>query len=348
MNDLPVNSPERLPRRWLLLLVILLLLVVIVAGGNFGMRQWRSLQAASDRQAAALAHLQHQRILADGRLDRLEQATGDIGQTAHQGTDSLSMLQARVGADEETLTRLNGAIEGGSGHLQLLIVERLLLEANDRIQLAGDAQAAAVALGLAQDHLGQLDDPRLLPLRKQIAEERAALKAVPTVDLQGAALSLIALGSRLPKLALRVDVPDHFGARAADPAQQVQDHSGVWAKIRAAFSSLAVLRRSDRVDQRLLSPEQAALVGEVLALRLDSARLALMHAQTPLFRADLKAVAEWLTLYYRDDDPEVRAAQAEIARLATLELAPPLPDITPSLTLLRSYQAGSATAVPVR
>jgi uroporphyrin-3 C-methyltransferase len=100
---------------------------------------------------------------------------------------------------------------------------------------------------------------------------------------------------------------------------------------------LFTVRRTEQPVARLLPPEQQALLGEVLALRLEAARGALLRADTPAFRDALKSAEAWLDEYYRSDDPGVLAAQADLEKLEALDLDPALPDLSRSLRLLRAY-----------
>ena len=54
------------------------------------------------------------------------------------------------------------------------------------------------------------------------------------------------------------------------------------------------------------------------------------------------AASAWLHDYYEAQDPGVQAAKAELDRLRALELTPPMPDISRSLTLLRSAMSAPA------
>jgi len=133
-------------------------------------------------------------------------------------------------------------------------------------------------------------------------------------------------------------VPEHL--LVPDDARWYQR---LWASVRTALSNLFTVRRDDGPSPRLLSAEQEALVVQVLALKLEGARVALLRNDTVSFRDLIESSSNWLDAYFRDDDPGVVAAKAELLRLRPLELNPPLPDISRSLNLLRAFLAPAAS-----
>jgi uncharacterized protein HemX len=103
------------------------------------------------------------------------------------------------------------------------------------------------------------------------------------------------------------------------------------------MGSVFILRRNEgNSPVRLLSAEQEGLIQQILQLRLEAARLAFLRRDEVSLRAATASASAWLRDYYNGADPGVRAAQAELERLGQLPLAPALPDISRSLTLLRA------------
>ena len=80
--------------------------------------------------------------------------------------------------------------------------EHYIRIANAQLGLAGDVDVAQTALGLADDTLRELNDPRLIPVRKLLSEELAALRAVAS-DIEGIVLSLGSLAGTIETLPLK-------------------------------------------------------------------------------------------------------------------------------------------------
>jgi uncharacterized protein HemX len=337
--------PARRPRRYFGLLSALLLLGAIATGLYWLHRMRAGIEEAQHQIEPELSVIEREQTLQQGQLNDLEGHVADLNQSSHDHGDQLGTLQGRVDGVEQSLTRVQSAVQGGRTRMELLTVEQLLLSANDAAQLDGNAKAAAAALRLAQERLGSISEPQLFAVRKALADERASLESVPQADLSGAALSLGALIDRVEKLPLRAGAPDRFMPNPGAPQPSngpLPWHKRFWYSIHDALHALFTVRRTDQPISTLLPPEQQSLIGQVLALRLEAARSALLRADTAAFRDALGSSAKWLDTYYRSDDPGVLAAQATIEQLQALDLRPALPDLSRSLALLRGYLDATA------
>jgi uroporphyrin-3 C-methyltransferase len=336
-------SPSRPPRRWwraLWFVIVVAILAALGYGGRELLREHADAQDILASQDVLLRRMGRQLTLQQSQLDDLEGRFADIAQTAHNNSDEVAAAHGRLDDVEQALAKLRAEVQGGHMRVQLLAIEQLLLLANERLQLAGDARTALAALNLAQERLGTLADPGLFDVRKAIAAEHAALAAVAQPDLGGAALALGSLIERAPKLPLSLNVPERFNpppAPVAAAPTTADWHARVAARVHALLASLFTVHYTDRHIEHVLNADQAALVSAVLSLKLEVARSELLRKDTPAFRDSLRAASDWLAQYYRKDDPGVLAMQAELERLQTLELSPPLPDLSRGVGLLRAY-----------
>lgn len=314
------------------------LLVAGLAYGGWRGYQWTlgALHAVSsqgemlERLSAELKTMQTQAQDLSGRQTQLSAAV------QRTGTD-LASINSRVETNEQATSRLSETIEGGRTRVQLAAVEQLLLMANDRLLLAHDSASALKALDLADQRLALLSDPKLFKVREALAQERSALTALNLPDYTGLTLTLSELQKRAGTLPLRVHVPDRFTAPdvPAAPAPDAGFFGRIWASVRMALSRLFALRRNDGPPPRLLAPDEQALVAQVLQLRLEGARLALLAGDARTFQDLAGKAADWIHQYYDENDLDVKAELAELQRLTDLHLAPTLPDISHSLALLR-------------
>lgn len=274
---------------------------------------------------------------------KLEGRQSDMVDASRNNSLEVASLSKRLDEQSQVVSRLNDQYEGGRTRTQMSVVEHLLMTANDRLLLEHDVDGAATALDLADQRLGALGEPRLFAVRRAISEERLALRAVPHVDRAAAALTFSSLISRVPRLQLRARVPEHFEARVEHA--EVAPTSGwvakAWASVKEAMKGVFSVRRNNGPAPRLLPPDQESLVYQVLMLKLEGARLALLRGDATSFRDLCDSAGAWIKDYFRSDDPGVLAAQAELERLRPLELNAPLPDISRSLTLLRAQMEPS-------
>jgi uroporphyrin-3 C-methyltransferase len=321
----------------------LLLLAALAAAGYGGWHMWHASHETEDTvaaQEALLIRLSHQLSEAQSSIEQLSERQSDLIDALHQNTDDVARLRSRGDDLAQQQAQLSADLKGGRTRAQLVAVEQLLLLANDRAQLAHDAHGAAVALQLAEQRLSAPAEPGLFEVRKAVAEERTALQALPQTDRAAAALSLSTLIAQAEAMPLRerpvarppppalTETPDSF-----KPGWGVR----VWSSLRELFHAVFIVQRTDRPVDRLLPPEQEGLVKQLLALKLESARAALLLGDVASFRSALDGAVQWLGDYYRPEDPTVTGARAELERLRALDLDPALPDLSRSVGLLRAY-----------
>lgn len=332
---LPVRTARRGGLAWLL--AALLVLAGLAAAGWQGYRWGRSWLAQQDERITALAQSLN---AAEAQIDRLQTRLSDQAVATQRTAADIARVPERLQAQDQAIGELREELGGGRARVQLALVEQLLLLANDRVQVAHEVAPAIAALDAADARLAALKDPRLFELRETIARERAALQAVVQPDTVGAALVLSGLIARAPQLALATQVPEHFRARPEQTAPPPAD-AGMWARawaaVKRALASAFSVRRSQSPAPQLLRLEQTELIRQVLMLKLEGARVALLRQDSASFRDLCASAAGWLDQYFHTGDPAVTAARAELQRLNGLQLQPPLPDISRSLGLLRRY-----------
>lgn len=321
---------------WMLLALIVVLALIAAAGWE-GYRRFDAMLGERD---ARIDRLQAGLDASAAQLERLQTRDGDQAVAVQRNAAQIARFADRLDAQDQAIGLLREELGGGRIRVQLAVVEQLLMLANDRLQLGREVGAAITALEAADARLAALADPRVFPVRESIARERAALQSVPRTDAPGAALTLASLIERAPQFALKAQVPDSFSPEpaAADdgeaaPASRWQR---AWDAVKQALSSAFTIRREGGPPPQLLSDEQDALIRQVLALKLEGARAALLRRDAATFRELCRSASTWLGDYFSANDTAVGAARAELARLQDLQLDPPLPDISNSLVLLRA------------
>lgn len=323
-------------------LLIVLPMTALVFGGWWLWTRHGGIADRLQQQDARAEKLQARIDELGGEIAEMSDRQAESSRIADRNGTDLTAATSRIQQNEQLLGRLSGELAGGRARFQLAAVEQLLMLAGDRLLLEEDANAAARALESAEARLAQLADPSLFRIREAITAERSALLAVPNVDTSSAALVLGSLLDRVPQLPLRTRAPSHFHKPALrlsteTSMEQTRWWQRVWVAVRSTLSSLFTIRRDDRAESlRLLPPEQEAVVYHALHLKLEGARVALLRREKPAFRENLRSALLWLEEYFREDDPGVMAAKAELERLQSLELAPALPEIGRGLALLRA------------
>jgi uroporphyrin-3 C-methyltransferase len=199
-------------------------------------------------------------------------------------------------------------------------------------------QAALAALQLADAKLSRIDRPQLVPLRRALSRDIDKLKSVPYVDVAGMAVKLDQAIAQVDTLPLardeRVPPPAPEAAPAAEQAWQ-RFLRETWSELK----SLVRVEVSDRPEAPLVPPQQAYFLRENLRLRLISARIALLSHDDAGFRGDVTAANAWVKKYFDTRAKPVASLQASLSQLAATPMPTEVPDVSASLTALRTLKA---------
>jgi uroporphyrin-3 C-methyltransferase len=229
---------------------------------------------------------------------------------------------------EDSVHELSSSKRDAAQSLRLDEAELLLTMAAERLQLAGDMNGAIRATALADGVLSSLRDPALLNLRQTLAQELAAMRALPKDPRANAAGELDALEAMLPQLA------------AAGPARRDSEQpSG--SGLQRLLNALVQIRPSG--EQDLLSAADRGAGEAALSLEIALARTALERRDAAAFRACLRRMDSWLRRLYADGR-ELRRSRALVRQLATQPLVIELPIAGSTLQQLRELQRNHGAA----
>ncbi|WP_374602828.1 uroporphyrinogen-III C-methyltransferase [Arenimonas sp.] len=314
------------PLAWLLALGLLAL--VLAGGWWWWSQQPQAVDTGPDLSPEALDArlLQTEQAAAALRRNQqtIEQRLGDTqGRTGLLREEVLGLGQ-RAAILEDNLREVRSQAAEGTQALRLDEVELLLGLAQARLVVAGDTDGAIRSLVLAQQALAAMTDPQFISLRQTLAQEIAALRALPADPRDEAAGELDALEATLPRLASR--------APGAPPSVDAGDSR--WQRI---LDALVQVRPSSRDD--LISPADRATGEATLALELALARTALERRDETAFRASLARVDQWLQRLYADD-ATLRDRRERLRALGERPLSPTLPEAGAALQQLRDLRRG--------
>jgi uroporphyrin-3 C-methyltransferase len=332
--SLPVpDSPAAVPPRRLPGALWVLLAIAALLAALFGWKTW------SERLTRASPTVDLSNEALDARLLQVESVQENARRTQEAQEQRLVDTRARTGLlrDEVlSLTQRASLLEDsvrdaavgsrdGVAALRLDEAELLLTIAQQRLELSGDLAGAVRATELAEGVLSTQRDPALLDLRQTLAQELAALRALPASPRAAAAGELDALEAMLPRLAAN----DSLGAG------RVRSDETRAGGVQRLLDSLVQVRRSGGQD--LLSPSDREAGGAALALELALARSALVGGDQAAFRRTIARIDGWLQRLY-PDGAALRERRARLAKLRQLQLRYSLPIAGASLRQLQSLQ----------
>ena len=202
---------------------------------------------------------------------------------------------------------------------------------------------------LADRQLKLFADPRLLPVRRELAREVALLESLEKTDVAGITLRLGTLAENVDRLPLLRDVdslaalsPGTVGPETRKTQDTASDDRGGASRIWQDLLSLVRIRDNAEVQRPLLPPEQEYFLRENLRFMLFGAQQALLRADVSTYKQNLQIAARWLEGHYDTHSQAVLTALAELENLQTMEIATDVPDISGSLEALRQIKGRSA------
>ena len=354
----PTRAEPRPPRaRPSFTAALALILAVLAAFGvAFQWRQHRAVDVALHQAQLELDEALErvrasQRALSD-RLDAVRAAVDANNARNERLTAGLDALPGRLDdlerrveglpASLDDLERRLAAVQGGTPGAKAVWrraeAEYYLALASAELELAGRWDNAKTALELADDRLRGLADPSLAPVRRQIAADLLALESVERPDIERIVFDLASIEARVDELPLRSagTAPDRD---APEPEDAAPGLGRLAASAKRALGSLVTVERREDAEARALAAGRRAVARRELATELALARAAALDARQPAYATSLAAAAELLERDFDAADPGVRAAAALVAELAEVDVAPPRPDISRSLALLRAAGA---------
>lgn len=306
----------------------------------------RLAAVAQNGSMAAYEQLQGAVVNLDSRLTELQglgariEELGPLPEQFATLQTTLAEIQQRqtelttaTTEQQQVLTSLQERLGRGPKDWAVAEAEFLLRTAADHLNLRRDPATALRALQEADALLARANDAGIRPVRDALAGEIAALQAVQVPDVSGTAKVLTALGEDARQLPLKGSQPERIEAAPAAP-----EAVGFWDKIWSGLKSLVVVRRGGEPVEPLMAPEQQAILQQNLQARLESARLALLRGEQPLWTDSISAVRAWVERYYDPASPVTAGMLATLAKLQELTVAPPLPDVSTSLRLLGELQ----------
>ncbi|MHB1374854.1 MAG: uroporphyrinogen-III C-methyltransferase [Thauera sp.] len=330
------------------------LLLALIAIGGAGWAVW---QARDTRVQSVTLREELARRLSEGETVAAE-ARGIV----RQQQEVIASLQGKLGVLESKVE----TTEGQAAALEALYqefsrsredgviaeVEQAVALASQQLQIAGNVEAALIALQEAEARLAIHDRGQLAPLRRALARDIDELRLQPVLDVSGLSLRLERLlehADALPlafegQLPLDAAVGSEMGP--ADSGGLAGWMAGVWRFTQAlaadVWHEVRTLVRVERLDQDdpvLLAPAQNTFLRENLKIRLLTARLALLARDGRTYEADLAQARAWVERFFDLREERVQAALAEVKALEAVKVRYEPPDLSETFTALRTVQA---------
>lgn len=318
-----------------------LLLIIAVAGGTAWVvfeaqrkeallvNRLTELEAIAGRDKAALEALQRRW---EGELQSgLGKLEATVGGDASRLAADLAATDARLVEQADVLARFSASDRNS---WLMAEAEYLLRLANQRLIMAGDTEAAQALLASADNVLRELDDTRLHAVRAAVAADLAAVRAVPTIDVEGIYLRLAAQIEQAGKLRI-FQMPELEAQPQPAAAQEWQER--LRQGYESALSKLSryiIIRRRDVPMQTLMNPQWEGLVRQNLRMLLEQAQVALLSGNQTLYSESLGRAQHWVDEFMESDEAGARAISRELTQMVDLRIVASVPDLSRSMQAL--------------
>lgn len=262
-----------------------------------------------------------------------------------------SSVEQRVAALEQSLPDLSQQLSLQQRDWTLAEVDYLLRLADHRLQLNHDIPTAIAALSQAREQLIKRTNGNFTSVADTINENINILSRLEQNNINRIIARLGELISALDTLPFagqttRTEQPQQAPAPLAEGAE-FSDRVKYWGRVVwRDLKSLVTIRRSAEISRPLMNPEQRYFLQAQLRLKLESARLAAMGHNQPLYRASLEEASSWLSRYYDSSDSAVIKSDATLNELLGISVDPELPSLQALRQQLHTEQRQAPVIAP--
>ena len=333
--------------------VILLVILLLAAGGFYLLQELRSKQEGlggeldkGGKQAQELLHqitgLQTEIASLHTQLANLEtQVTTEdskfereIGEESASFGQKLDAAKTELGA---SIAHIQRQMNKTRGDMMVADAEYLLSIANQKLQLVGDVKSVLAAMEAADQRLHDSGDPAVFKVREALAEEINALKTFTPPDVVGISAKLLTVESKVKDLPLFLphsDVTEAKPATTPKPGQQTAEPGNILDDLKG----LVTVRHTDKPIKSILLPEEVEALRQVMLLKLEMTRAALLRNEEALFKSSIDSALAWLHEHFDHDAAITQGVAEEIQSLKEITLSVNYPNIGKSLSLLRNIE----------
>jgi uncharacterized protein HemX/uroporphyrinogen-III synthase len=278
--------------------------------------------------------------LATSLNNKIVQDQADIAGLQKIVTETAQNVQTSVASQQQAIGEIRSAQQGKKESWSVSEAQYLANLANDNLQIGDNLTLVVSLLQTADQKLRDLSDANVLPIRKALAGDIAALQGVPAADLAGVYVQLSALNAQVDKLAL----PNKRPASVDAPTTANSDKPLSWWRNGLhqsweVLQKIVVVRYSKPGERPFIPPEQQDYLYQNLHATFEQALSAVVHRQPEIYKASLEQAAAWIQQYFIVDSPATQAELAALKQLQSVTLRPELPTISASLQAFHDYFA---------
>lgn len=277
---------------------------------SFGFITWSAILALAGAQAYQFLY---QDKSESSQVNHLVEANAKQQEALQQITQILNTHDSQFKQIAEhsnqlvaSLKELDGYVHSDSNAWRLMQVQNFLGLAMTEATMLNDLPAAINLLVAADSILKSIQNPNVLPVRKAIQEDLAALSKNPASYSSDILLALDKIVELIPNFPHKIQ----FTQNVTETSNTTRAQSA-WQEIK----SLIRIRHHDQPITPYFSQDDIALINENLSLILNQAGFAAARHYSELYKNQIKQAQSWIKQYYDVNDPAVAHALATLAQL---------------------------------
>jgi uroporphyrin-3 C-methyltransferase len=319
---------------WIKTFLLLILIGALVGAGWLGWAEW---QRQIENRAGDSDSLQDDMAALEGKLEQQQQLTRQTiqqqAQLIGQLEDQLYAVKLRLNSQAERILQLGTA---SRGDWMLSEAAYLIRLANQRLQVERSIENPLAILENVDNIFVQLNDPELIPVRRALAEDIAALRMTGKIDREGIFLELEAISEALKGLSIiepasQTETPNPVAAENTQTASL----SNIVERFSQKLGQLIVVQKRQQPIEPLLTSTEQSIIQNNIYLLLEQAQSALLKEEQIIYSTSLEKTAALLARYFQLNSQ----SQALIGRLNLLAERPViqgLPDISGSVAAVQT------------
>jgi uroporphyrin-3 C-methyltransferase len=340
---------------------VLIIFLLVIGGLGAGYYFWELIQKDLQTARTERAELKNAFAALDKNPAIKKMFTGvekQIKSTKHDLldlNDQFSSLEEEHQRISEIATATSETVNRGQIGWMLHEVQHVLRMAQHRLLLDRDIKGALAGLDAADQRLSQIDDLRLIPIRKSIANQILALQEYSHPDYIGLQLKLdnaiASLRTGLvssPKPATESATPTEDNATEAaphaeesttPPAEVALNYvKDTFDKAKAAFNKTVKVTHGEQQISLYIEEQEKKRAYEFLRQKLLGAKYAISTRDDSSFHKQLGAALAWLESNETAFTNKQKLLN-EITSINKIDLLPELPDISEPSSLMEIYIA---------
>ena len=288
------------------------------------------------QQSSQLQQLREDQLAMPEPFEVDDTATRELEENVNQQLRQLTEQLAEVQSQQLA------SVSKPDQEWKILEAEYLLGIASQKLQLEKDLNTAVSLLERADQALLASDSRNVFAVRQAIASELSLLRNVEAFDREGIYLRIDNLLVQMDTIDLLSSLRQKFENSRGEASEVVQisaDATGIIDSSLEFLGSIFVWRKWDETPEAMLEPGQDALIKQNLQLMLGQAQLALLMGDKKIYQQSLAKSTAWLRRYAVTDSAAGQMMALELDQLIAIDIDPPMPSISQSLSLISQLAA---------